>query len=66
MADTKRLRKKITESGITITALAQKCGMTRETLYNKLQSGDFKVSEMLSLSSVLHLKTQDRDAIFFD
>lgn len=66
MANTELLREKIESSGITMTALAKKCGFSRGTLYNKLDSGDFKVSEMLSISNSLHLSMKERDDIFLN
>lgn len=66
MLNAELLRTKIEESGITVTALAAKSGMTRETLYNKLAGkGEFKASEIHALTKVLHLSKAERDAIFF-
>ena len=39
MVDTNELRRVIDASGMTVTAIAEKCGITRETLYNKLKTG---------------------------
>lgn len=61
------LTAKVEESGITITALASKCGMTRESYYNKLAGeSEFKASEIHALTKVLRLTRAERDAIFFD
>lgn len=60
------LASKVEESGITITALATKCGMTRESYYNKLAGeSEFKASEIHALTRALHLTKAERDAIFF-
>lgn len=60
------LNAKIKDSGMTIVAIAEKSGILRETLYNKLNgSVDFKASEILRLSNTLRLSPMDRDAIFF-
>jgi DNA-binding phage protein len=66
MTDIIELRKRMDDSGMTFTAIAEKSGMLRETLYNRLKTGDFKVSEICALSVVLHLSIDDRNKIFFD
>lgn len=55
------------KSGMTVTAIATKCGIKRETLYKRL-SGDteFKASEISNLAQVLGLDNVARDKIFFD
>ena len=67
MVDTVKLSKKIEQSGLTITALAAKSGMSRETFYNRMAGkSDFKASEITALTVVLQLSRAERDAIFFD
>lgn len=67
MPDLVLLEKKISDSGMTMVAIAQKSGITRETLYNKLKGqGEFKASEIIGLTKVLRLSTEERDAIFFN
>ena len=66
MINTKLLEKKISDSGMTMVSLAEKTGILRESLYNKLKGNtEFKASEISSLSKVLRLSTRERDAIFF-
>lgn len=65
LADTKLLRQRITASGTTITAVARVLCMSRENFYNRLQSGEFTVSEMMKLSDFLRLTDDEKDAIFF-
>lgn len=65
MTDIKALRKRIEDSGMTITYIAEKSGILRETLYNRMKTGDFKLSEICALSSVLKLSREERDNIFF-
>lgn len=65
MTDVKALKKRMNDSGMTITFIAEKAGILRETLYNRLKTGDFKVSEICALSNVLCLSKNERDAIFF-
>ena len=65
MADTIKLRQRITESGTTISAVAKALGMSRENFYNRLKNGEFTVSEMIKLSDFLRLTDDEKDAIFF-
>lgn len=56
----------IKNTGITKTAIADKMGITRESLYNKLDGKtEFTVSEICSITNALNLSKDDRDAIFF-
>lgn len=67
MGNMELLRNKIKDSGITYTAVARKIGVTRETLYNRLdEKSEFKASEIACLSDMLRLKKSEQDAIFFD
>lgn len=60
------LEKRIRDSGMTMVTIAKKCGILRETLYNRLKGrGEFKASEILKLSEVLRLSVKERDSIFF-
>lgn len=66
MTDTKALREVIEETGIKITFLAQKIGISRECFYQKMRNEtEFKASEIKALAKVLHLSAERRDAIFF-
>ena len=66
MGDMTMLRKKIKDSGITVTAVADRIGVTRETLYNRLNGdSEFKASEIACLTDMLRLKKDEQDAIFF-
>lgn len=65
MPDIKMLKDKITDSGMTVKAIAEKSGILRETLYNRLKGvGEFTASEIVSLSNVLNLSQTERDDIF--
>lgn len=67
MTDIELLKKHIEKSGVTMVALAEKAGMQRVTLYNRLSGiGQFTVDEMIGLSSALRLREDERDAIFFN
>lgn len=66
MTDSKKLSKEIDESGITITAIAKKLGITREGFYKKLNNEtEFKASEISTLQRILNLSNEKRDEIFF-
>ena len=67
MPDIKMLKDKITDSGMTVKAVAEKSGILRETLYNRLKGvGEFTASEIVSLSNVLNLSQTERDDIFLN
>lgn len=60
------LNNKIKDSGMTVVSVARKTGVSRETLYNKLNgSVEFKASEILSISDALGLSVKERNEIFF-
>ncbi|WP_425539998.1 helix-turn-helix domain-containing protein [Microaceticoccus formicicus] len=56
----------IDNSGISITLLAKRLGISRQQLYKKL-SGDveFKVSEANDLADILRLTKDEKENIFF-
>lgn len=65
MTDLEALRRTIDDSGMTITAIAKKSGIFRGTLYNRLAGvGEFTASEIVGLSTALHLTKEERDNIF--
>jgi len=65
MTDVKALKECMENSGMTVVAIAEKTGILRETLYNRLKTGNFKLSEICALSDVLRLDRDGRDKIFF-
>ena len=65
MTDVNELRRYIEESGMRVKAVAEKSGILRETLYNRMKTGDFKLSEICALVRTLKLNDEDRDKIFF-
>lgn len=65
MVDTNALKERINESGMSVVSISRKTGMLRETFYNRMKSGDFKLSEMCALTKVLNLSQNERDSIFF-
>lgn len=67
MVNTRLLEETIRNSGMTMVAVAEKSGILRGTLYNKLRgTSEFKASEITNLSKVLRLSTKERDDIFFN
>lgn len=65
MTNVVALRKRIEDLGMSVTYVAENAGILRETLYNRMKTGDFKVSEICALSEVLNLSKDERDEIFF-
>lgn len=67
MVNISRLREVIEESGLKMTAIAEKSGIKRETLYNRLAGvGEFTASEITGLTSTLRLSQIERDQIFLE
>lgn len=65
MPNIQMLKDKMQQSGMTTTFIAEKSGMLRETLYNRLNGrGEFTASEIVGLSNTLHLSKSDRENIF--
>lgn len=65
MVKLEKLKAKIAESGMTMTAIANKSGMLRATLYHRLNgSGEFTASEIIGMTRALKLTRADRDDIF--
>lgn len=60
------LRDKIKDIGIPITVIAKKTGIPRKTIYNRLRGrGEFRASEIQSLSNILRFSRKDMNDIFF-
>lgn len=65
MVDMERLKSELNASGMTMTAIAEKSGISRETLYNRLKGiGEFTASEIVGLSYTLHFSASDVRKIF--
>ena len=66
MVDLRKLDETIKNSGIKMTALSEKSGISRQTLYNRLDGiGEFTASEIVGITSALRLSQEEREAIFF-
>ncbi len=60
------LKEKIADSGMTITTIAKRSGIVRETLYNRMSGiGEFTASEIVGLTETLKLSKAEREQIFF-
>jgi len=67
LTNTGILKNKIKESGLSITFIARKIGISREYLYQKINGAvEFKQSEIETLKFLLRLSNNEREAIFFD
>lgn len=65
MTDFNLLQEKIKESGMMVSAIAEKSGIERYTLYNRLKGrGEFTATEIVNLTSTLRLNKSERDKIF--
>ena len=66
MTESNLLESKIKSVGLTISAVAEKLGITRAGFYKKLNNhSEFKASEISKLSSILELSDSERESIFF-
>lgn len=62
----KYLNDRILLSRIPIIAIAEKMGLSRQTLYHKMKGErEFKVSEVLKICDILRLTSEERTLIFF-
>lgn len=66
MTDFVLLEKVIKDSGMPMTTIAERSGIKRETLYNRLKGiGEFTASEIVALAETFRLTKKERDNIFF-
>lgn len=64
--DLKYLNDKINEINIPIKTIADKMGISRQTLYLKMNGErEFKTSEIEKLCGILRLTNDERSLIFF-
>jgi transcriptional regulator with XRE-family HTH domain len=64
--DLKYLNDKINEIKIPITSIAEKMGVSRQTLYLKMNGHrEFKTSEIEKLCEILRLTNDEKSLIFF-
>ena len=67
MTDIDLLKKKIADSGLKMVFIAEKMGIMRQTLYNKVNGlSEFNQSEIALLCEILNIKTKaEKESIFF-
>lgn len=67
MTDSKRLKQIIVESGIKITTIAEKMGISRHAFYEKLNNKSaFNQYEIADLCKILGIQSlKDKERIFF-
>lgn len=66
MVDMERLKSAIEDSGLPMVTLAERSGILRTTIYNRLNGiGEFTASEIVALQKALRLTNKQRDDIFF-
>jgi len=66
MTDSEKLSQKISAKGLKLCWIADQMGITYPSLQNKIRNVTaFKASEILVLSDLLGLSTDERDALFF-
>lgn len=66
MVDTLNLDKKIEESGLKISFITSKLGITRQALdYKKKNKRKFKTAEIYVLCDLLNIPDDEKQAIFF-
>lgn len=66
MVNLEKLNNAIDQSGMKLSAISDKMGVNRTTLYNKVSGKtEFNASEIDAFSKALHLSDKDRNSIFF-
>lgn len=66
VTNTALLKKIINESGLKYDYIAEKIGISRQSLWMKINdNSEFKASEIQKLCSVLNIQRDKRDSIFF-
>ncbi len=65
MPNTEELKKRISDSGMTVMAISEKTGINRATIYNRLNGrGEWTASEIVHISDVLRLTSEEKVKIF--
>ena len=65
MVNIELLKSKIKDSGMTVTAICEKSGIKRQTLYKRYENPKFTIPEVDALSKTLHFSKRDINNIFF-
>ena len=65
MPNLELLKEKISDSGMTMVAIAERSNIDRTTLYNRLAGkGEFTATEIVGLARTLRMTAKERDQIF--
>lgn len=65
MVNVQLLRDKIDESGMTVLAICDKSGISKQVLYNRFKNPKFTVDEIQGLTRTLQLTAGEMRKIFF-
>lgn len=66
LTDSKELEKVISASGFRRDHIASKCGLTRQSLKNKIDNKTkFNIDEVKALCDLLHIDTEQMLRLFF-
>ena len=67
MINIPKLRGKIVESEMSISDLAEKIGISKSTLYQKINNNcvSFTIDEVVTISKILNLSKDEFNNIFF-
>lgn len=66
MTNTLELKSAIVSAGLTIRDVSKSMGLSEYGFHKKLHNlSEFKASEIIALSEILHLDVSRRDQIFF-
>lgn len=65
MANIEALKEEIRDAGMTPASLARICGMKKQTMYNRMKTEDFRLSEIKQIAAALRFTKTKRDHIFF-
>lgn len=67
MTDSNAFREWLDSKGLKMKFVAEKMGITRYSLQKKIDNlSEFKVSEIMALSSEFDMTPKERDSIFFN
>lgn len=68
MIDVDKLKKKISDKGMSISKLAEIMDIDRATLYRKMQNNgrNLSIKDAIAISKVLNLSTEEVATIFFN
>ena len=66
MTDSRLLREYFSASGLKYGAVAEKLGLSRQSLQRKIENkSEFRASEIQALVQILQIDQTERDRIFF-